>query len=109
LFRSLLPRNQQIRVPDSGRRGHRRYEFAALRLATHFAVTSLLFLALVVVDWITSSVFHLLHSVLPFPDELLRFLDRVEILLAYVDGALICGTLFIGGCCYFLDMLRGHS
>jgi hypothetical protein len=109
LFRSLLPRNQQIRVPDSSRRRPQRHEFAALKLAGHLAVTSVLFLALVVAVWITSSIFHLLHTVLPFPNQLLRFLDRVEILLAYVDGALICSTLLIGGCHYLLSVLRGHS
>jgi hypothetical protein len=109
LFRSLLPRNQQIRVPDSGRRRRQRHELAAMRLAKHFAMTSLLFLVLVVAVWLASLIFHSLHSMYAFPGDLVQFLDRLELWLAYVDGALICGTLFIGSCCYVLDMFRGIS
>jgi hypothetical protein len=109
LLRSLLPRNQQMRVPDSNRRRRPGHELAALKLAGHLAVTSFLFLVLVIAIWITSSAFHSLHSVFPFSKELLRFLDRLELLLAYVDGALICSTLLIGSCHYILSILRGHS
>jgi len=109
LFRSLLPRNQQIRIPDSNRRRHPGHELATLKLAGHLMVTSLLFLALVVAVWITSTAFHLLHSVYAFSNGILHFLDRLELVLAYVDGTLICGTLLVGGCYYLLDILRRHS
>ena len=109
LLRSFLPRDKQMRVPDSNRRRLPRHERSALKLASHLAMTSFLFLALVVATWIASLAFHALHSVFPFPSDLLRFLDRLEIWLVYVDGALIFGTLMLGGLHYFLENLRGHS
>jgi hypothetical protein len=72
-------------------------------------MTSFLFLALVVAAWIASLAFHALHSLYPFSNELLRFLDRLELWLVYVDGALICGTLFFGSLHYLLQTVRGHS
>ena len=98
-----------MRVPDSNRRRLPPHERSALKLASHLAMTSFLFLALVVATWIASLAFHALHSVFPFPSDLLRFLDRLEIWLVYVDGALIFGTLMLGGLHYFLENLRGHS
>lgn len=108
-LRSLLPRNQQMRVPDSSRRRRPRYELKALELAGHLALTSLLFLTLVVSVWIVTWALHSLHSVHPFSEELLRFLDRLEIWLVYADGTLICITLLSGMWLYVLDILRGHS
>jgi hypothetical protein len=108
-LRSLLPRNQQMRVPDWNRRRRLRHELSVFRLAGHLAMTSLLFLALVVAAWIASLAFHSLHSVYPFPNELLRFLDKLELWLVYVDGALICGTFLFGALHYLLDVVRGHS
>ena len=108
-LRSLLPRNKQMRVPDSSRRHRPHHELPALRLAVHLAVTSLLFLALAFAVWIASWAVHTLHSVYPFPNAFLRFLNGLELWLAYADGALICGTLLVGGLHYILNMLRGHS
>jgi len=108
LFRSLLPRNQQIHVPDSSRQRRQRDGLTGLKLVSHLALTSLLFLALVVAVWVTSWVFHSLHSVYPFPDKLFHFLDRLEIWLVYADGGLICATLLNGVWHYVLGVLRGH-
>lgn len=108
-LRSLLPRNQQIRVPDSSRRRRAHHELPALRLAVHLAATSLLFLALVIAVWMTSWAFHSLQSLHPLPNEFLRLLDRLEIWLVYLDGTLICGTLLFGSGRYFLDIVRGRS
>ena len=109
LFRSLLPRNQQMRVPDSSRGRRHRFETGALQLASHLAMTSFLFLMLAIAVWITSFAFHSLHSVHPFPNELLRFLDRLEVWLVYADGAWICCALQFGFLQYVLNVLRGHS
>ena len=108
-LRSFLPRNQQMRVPDSRRRRRPRYELTALELASHLALTSLLFLLLVVGVWIATWALHSLHSKYPFPDELLHLLDRLEIWLVYADGALICITLLNGMWLYVLNILRGNS
>lgn len=108
-LRSFLPRNQQIRVPDSRRRRFQRHELSALKLASHLLMTSFLFLALVMAAWVASVTFHVLHSVYPFSSALLHFLDRLELWLVYVDGSLICGTLLFGGLHYVSGVVRGYS
>jgi hypothetical protein len=108
-FRSFLPRNQQIRVPDSSRKRRSRYELMALELASHLALTSLLFLVFVAGVWVATWALHSLHSVCPFPDVILQFLDKLEIGLVYADGALICITLLSGMWLYVLYIFRGHS
>ncbi len=71
-------------------------------------MTSFLFLSLwVIAAWAASWAFHALHSVYPFPDALLHFLDRLELWLVYVEGALICATLLFGGLHYFLEHRKG--
>ena len=108
LFRSLLPRNQQIRVPGSNRRRLPRFEVTALQLASHFLMTTFLFLALAIAVWIASWGFQSLQSVHQFPDELFHVLDRLEVWFVYADAALICCTLFFGCLQYIWDVLRGH-
>lgn len=106
---SLLPRNQQMRVPGSSPGRVPRQELSVLKLASHLMMTSFLFLALVIATWVASWAFHSLHSAYPFSNELLRFLDRLELWLVYVDGALICATLLFGGGRYLLNIVRGLS
>lgn len=81
----------------------------ALELASHLALTSLLFLLFVVGVWAATWTLHALHSTYPFPDVLLQFLDKLEIGVVYADGALICATVLSGMWLYVLKIFRGRS
>jgi len=65
-LRSFLPRNQQIRVPDSKRRRRPRHELVALEVASHLVLTSFLFLTLAIGVWIATWAFHSLNWCIRF-------------------------------------------
>lgn len=108
-LRSLLPRDRRLLVPDADRRRRRRHELSALRLVTHLATTSLVFLALITLVWIVSWTFHFMHSVYPFSASAFRLLDRVEILLVYVD-VVVSGIVLLNVTWnYIVKVIRGDS
>jgi hypothetical protein len=109
LLRSLLPRNQRLRIPDSQQRRRWRRELTILELVSHLVMTSFLFLALITLVWVVSWTFHLLHAVYPFSEELFRALYRFEIFLVYAD-VVTTGILLLNGIWhYILEAIRGNS
>src|SRR5262245_19767131 len=107
-LRSLWRRDRRIFIADADRRRHRRDETWVLRLVCHLAITSLVFLALTTLVLIVSWTFHFMHSVYPFPDDVFRLLDRVEILLIYADVAVSGIVLLYGLWRYIVKVIRGN-
>jgi len=87
----------------------RRHGLSVVRLVTHLATTSLVFLALITLVWIVSWTFHFMHSVYPFPDEAFRLLDRLEMLLIYADVVMSGIVLLDGVWNYVVEVIRGDS
>lgn len=98
-------------IPDADRRRRRPPPswHAALRVGTHLAWTSLLFLALVTLIWVVELAFHSLHSVYAFSDDMFRMLRRLEILLAYADAAASAGIVLNSLGRHFLEFIRGEA
>lgn len=109
LFRSSRQRDRGLYVPpDHRRRGHRR-ETSVIRLAAHLAMTSCVFLMLASLVWLVSLTFHFMHRLFPFSAEAFELLNRLEILLAYVDAA-VSGVVLLNGIWnYLIEVIRGDS
>jgi hypothetical protein len=108
LFRSLLPRDQRLRIPDSNRSRPRR-ESSVLRLIVHFVLTSIVFLLLTTFVWMASLMFHVMQSVYPFSDEMFQALHRLELFLLYADAATTAVILLNAIVRYVVAALEGHS
>lgn len=72
-------------------------------------MTSLVFLALITLVWIVSWTFHFMHSTHPFPDAAFQLLDRLKILLVYLDVA-VSGIVLLNGIWHYIaKVLRGDA
>lgn len=109
LLRFPLRRDRRMLVPDASRRRRQHHSLSVLRLVSHLVTTSLVFLALMTLVWTLSLIFHLMHSVHPFPDEAFQLLDRLKILLVYGDVA-VSGVVLLNGIWHYIaEVIRGDS
>jgi len=67
-----------------------------MSLVGHLIGTALIFTALFTIGWLVSVVLHALHRYHPFPDEIFKFVTKVELYLVYADSAL-CAVILIAG------------
>lgn len=80
-----------------------------MRLVSYLVTTSLVFLSLMTLVWIVSLTFHSMHAIYPFSDETFRVLDRLEILLVYLDIG-VSGIVLLNGIrLYIVEETRGNS
>lgn len=107
LLRFALRRNRGLLVSDSARWRRRRRGLSVVRLIAHLATTSLVFLALIMLVWIVSWLFHFFHSVYPFSDETFRLLRILETILVYIDVAVSGIVLLHGVWRYIVEIIRG--
>ena len=56
----------------------------------------MIFTALFSVGWLVSLAVHALHEIHPFPDEIFRFVTRMEVYLVYAD-AVLSGIVLVAG------------
>ncbi len=106
-YRVAPRRNRHVLIPNADRPRRQRHGLSALRLVSHLATTSLVFLALITLVWCISWIFHSMHSVYPFSNEVFRLLDRLELLLVYIDAMVSGIVLLIGVCYYIVEVIRG--
>jgi hypothetical protein len=66
--------------------------------------TAVIFTALFSIGWLVSVVLHALHRYHPFPDEIFRFVTKIELYLVYAD-AVLSGIVLIAGMIRFCKQL----
>ena len=109
LLRSLWHRDPRLVIPDETRRRQQRHALSALRLVSHLAMTSLLFLALITLVWIVSWTFHFMHSLYPFPEAAFQLLDGAKIVLVYLDVT-VSGIVMLNGIWHYVaEVIRGDA
>ena len=69
---------------------------ALISLVGHMLGTGVIFLSLFFIAWGLAWSAHMLHMIHPFPDEILGYVKKVEIVLFWVDTAL-CGFVSLVG------------
>ncbi|WP_161827840.1 hypothetical protein [Steroidobacter agaridevorans] len=72
------------------------YWWSVMSLVGHLIGTALIFTALFSVGWLVSVFLHTLHRHHPFPDEIFRFVTKIELYLVYADTALSAVILMVG-------------
>ncbi len=72
------------------------YWWSVMSLVGHLIGTAVIFTALFSVGWLVSVVLHALHQQHPFPDEIFRFVTKIELYLVYADAALSAVVLIAG-------------
>jgi hypothetical protein len=70
----------------------------------HLLGTAVIFTALFSIGWLVSVVLHALHRYHPFPDEIFRFVTKIELYLVYAD-AVLSGIVLIAGMIRFCKQL----
>lgn len=85
------------------------YWWSVVALVGHLIGTAIIFIALVSIGWLVSIALHALHRYHPFPDEIFRFIVRVELYLVYaaaVVSAIVLCTGTVGFCKQLLEDQR---
>ena len=72
------------------------YWWSVMSLVGHLIGTALIFTALFSVGWLVSVVLHTLHRHHPFPEEIFRFVTKIELYLVYADAVLSAVVLIAG-------------
>lgn len=72
------------------------YWWSVISLVGHLVGTAFIFTALFSIGWLVSVVLHALHRYHPFPDEIFKFVTRMELYLVYADSALSAVVLIAG-------------
>lgn len=90
-----------MRIPlddGNGYNGKHKKPFIAslISLVGHMLGTGVIFLSLFLIAWGLAWSAHMLHTIHPFPDEILGYVKKVEIVLFWVDTAL-CGFVSLVG------------
>jgi len=109
MFRSGLPRDRRLFIPNVHQSRRDNQLLFVLRLISHLAMTSLVFLALITLVWVVSWTLSSMQSVHPFPDETFRLLNGLKIVLIYADMLTSGVVLFLGIWNYILKIIRGES
>lgn len=69
---------------------------AFIRLNGHLLGSAGVFVSFVAMGWVTSFLLHLLHSLYPFPGEILSYLKKCELYLIYGDS-ILCAVILLCG------------
>lgn len=72
------------------------YWWSVMSLVGHLVGTAAIFTALFSIGWLVSVVLHALHRYHPFPDEIFKFVSKIELYLVYADTVL-CAVVLIAG------------
>lgn len=72
------------------------YWWSVLSLMGHLLATAVIFTSLFTIGWLVSVVLHALHRYHPFPDEMFKFVTRIELYLIYADSVLSGIALLVG-------------
>lgn len=80
------------------------YWWSVVTLLGHLLGTAVIFTGLFTLGWLVSVALHALHRYHPFPDEMFRFVTRLELYLLYVD-AFVSGTVLMAGTVKFCKRL----
>lgn len=80
------------------------YWWSVLSLLGHLLGTAVIFTALFTIGWLVSVVLHALHRYHPFPDEIFRFVSKMELYLVYADS-LLSGVVLVAGMIRFCKQL----
>jgi hypothetical protein len=67
-----------------------------ISLLGHLLGTAIIFTALFTLGWLVSVVLHALHRYHPFPDEIFKFVTKIELYLVCADS-LLSGVVLIAG------------
>lgn len=70
----------------------------------HLLGTAVIFTALFTIGWLVSGILHALHRYHPFPDEIFRFVTKIELYLVHAD-AVLSGIVLIAGMVRFCKQL----
>jgi len=88
------------------RRHSRSYWASVIALVGHLIGTAVIFTALFSIGWAVSWILHALHEMHPFPDEIFKFVTRIEVYLVYVDATLSGIVLLAGMWRFCRDMME---
>lgn len=72
------------------------YWWSVLFLVGHLLGTAIIFISLFTMGWLVSVALHALHRYHPFPDDMFRFVTKLELYLIYADSALSGAILLMG-------------
>ncbi|HEY0681020.1 MAG TPA: hypothetical protein VGD45_01690 [Steroidobacter sp.] len=67
-----------------------------MTLVGHLLGTAVIFTALFSIGWLVSVALHALHRYHPFPDEIFKFVTKIELYLVYADSV-VSGIVLIAG------------
>lgn len=80
------------------------YWWSVLSLVGHLIGTAVIFTALFTIGWLVSVTLHALHRYHPFPDEIFRFVTKIELYLVYADSV-VSGIVLLAGMVRFCKQL----
>lgn len=72
------------------------YWWSVMTLVGHLLGTAVIFTALFSIGWLVSVALHALHRYHPFPDEIFKFVTKIELYLVYADSV-VSGIVLIAG------------
>lgn len=75
-----------------------------LSLIGHLIGTAVIFTALFTIGWLVSVTLHALHRYHPFPEEIFRFVTKIELYLVYADSV-VSGIVLLAGMVRFCKQL----
>lgn len=82
------------------------YSWSLLLLVGHLIGTALIFLAFFILAWGLSVVVAHLHAIHPLPDEIFRYITKLETGIVYADSA-FCGIVLAAGAWRFIrDLIQ---
>lgn len=72
------------------------YWWSVMALIGHLIGTALIFTALFSIGWLVSLALHALHRYHPFPEEIFKFVTKIELYLVYADTVVSAVVLIAG-------------
>lgn len=67
-----------------------------LSLLGHLLASAVIFTSLFTMSWLVSLTLHALHRHHPFPEDMFRFVTRIELYLIYVDSVFSGAIVLFG-------------
>ncbi len=103
------PKESELLGPLYVSRRKKSYAASVVGLIAHLAGTAIIFSTVFVFGWLVSVLFHWLHAIHPFGEEIFKIISRLEVGLIYVDICLSLIVLFAGAWRFCAELFEGGS
>ena len=101
-----MPSPLGVLYSDEERR-RKSFPEAVVGLIAHLAGAAIIFVAFFAIVWVVTVALAWLHALHPFPDDIFRFIIRIEAWFIYVD-AFLCSVVLVAGAVRFVLDIVGR-